>query len=103
MKRGLLLFDSMSAKGAITGEEAFTLYDTYGFPFDLTALIAEERSISIDAEGFRLAMEQQKERARSAQKKKLFSLLKTVHMQKPTFLALNCLTILKSSPQTSLP
>ncbi len=71
LERGLLLFDSMSAKGAITGEEAFTLYDTYGFPFDLTALIAEERSISIDAEGFRLAMEQQKERARSAQKKEV--------------------------------
>ena len=71
LERGLQLFDSMSAKGTITGEEAFTLYDTYGFPYDLTALIAEERSIPIDAEGFRKAMEQQKERARSAQKKEV--------------------------------
>ena len=71
LERGLQLFEKMSEKGSITGEEAFTLYDTYGFPFDLTALIAEERNISIDKAGFDSSMNQQKERARSSQKKEV--------------------------------
>jgi alanyl-tRNA synthetase len=71
LERGLQLFEKMSEKGSITGEEAFTLYDTYGFPFDLTALIAEERKISIDKAGFDSSMNQQKERARSSQKKEV--------------------------------
>ena len=71
LERGLHLFEKMSAKGSISGEEAFTLYDTYGFPFDLTALIAEERKISIDKSGFDSCMDQQKERARSSQKKEV--------------------------------
>lgn len=71
LERGLQLFDKMSAKGSITGEEAFSLYDTYGFPFDLTALIAEERKISIDKAGFDACMTEQKDRARSSQKKEV--------------------------------
>ena len=50
----------------IPGETVFKLYDTYGFPVDLTADIARERGLSIDEAGFEAAMEQQRERARSA-------------------------------------
>jgi len=50
----------------IPGEVAFTLYDTYGFPFDLTNDIARERGLSIDAEGYEQAMAAQRARARAA-------------------------------------
>lgn len=50
----------------LSGEDAFKLYDTYGFPLELTKEIAEEKGISVDVEGFKKAMTEQKERARSA-------------------------------------
>jgi alanyl-tRNA synthetase len=53
---------------AIRGEDVFKLYDTYGFPADLTALIAREEGLSIDAQSFRALMEEQKERARASWK-----------------------------------
>lgn len=52
----------------LTGKQAFTLYDTYGFPLELTIEMAEEHSFSVDTEGFKQEMEAQKERARSARK-----------------------------------
>ena len=52
--------------GQIPGEAVFKLYDTYGFPTDLTADIARERGLSLDMDGFERAMERQKERARAA-------------------------------------
>jgi alanyl-tRNA synthetase len=52
----------------IPGEVVFKLYDTYGFPVDLTADIARERNLNIDRDGFEAAMEAQRERARSAGK-----------------------------------
>ncbi|NMA01959.1 MAG: alanine--tRNA ligase [Clostridia bacterium] len=52
----------------ISGQEAFTLYDTYGFPIDLTQDIAEEHGLTVDEAGFNQAMEEQRQRARSAQK-----------------------------------
>ncbi|MBO2533108.1 MAG: alanine--tRNA ligase [Thermoactinomycetaceae bacterium] len=55
-------------RSVITGEEAFRLYDTYGFPIDLTEDFARERGLTVDREGFERAMEDQRERARSARK-----------------------------------
>ena len=52
----------------ISGKEAFTLYDTFGFPVDLTNILAEERGLSVDMDGFNKAMEEQKERARQSSK-----------------------------------
>lgn len=54
----------------LSGHDAFTLYDTYGFPFDLTEDIAEEHSLTVDKEGFNIAMEEQRKRARSARQAK---------------------------------
>ena len=85
LERGLQLFDKMSAKGTITGEESFLLYDTYGFPFDLTALIASERAITIDQKAFESCMEEQKERARSSQKKEVITTSENNSISKTRF------------------
>ena len=58
----------------VSGEDAFRLYDTYGFPFDLTELMARERGLTVDKEGFEKLMEAQRARARAAQKKEVISL-----------------------------
>jgi len=55
-------------------EYAFTLYDTYGFPLDLTELMARERGLTVDKDGFEALMEEQRARARAAQKKEVISL-----------------------------
>ena len=56
------------------GAAAFELYDTYGFPLDLTELMARERGLTVDKEGFEKLMEEQRARARAAQKKEVISL-----------------------------
>jgi alanyl-tRNA synthetase len=65
---GLRRLDEIFASGArsIQGEEAFRLYDTFGFPIDLTGIIAEERGVTVDLEGFERALEQQRTRSRTA-------------------------------------
>jgi alanyl-tRNA synthetase len=58
----------------VTGFFAFKLYDTYGFPLDLTELMARERGLTVDVAGFNKLMEEQRARARAAQKKEVISL-----------------------------
>jgi alanyl-tRNA synthetase len=60
----------------VTGVFAFKLYDTYGFPLDLTELMARERGLTVDKEGFEKLMDEQRARARAAQKKEVISLSK---------------------------
>ena len=57
-----------SGKKELSGEDAFKLYDTYGFPLDLTKEILEEENLGIDEEGFKACMEEQRVKARSARK-----------------------------------
>ncbi|TBR38985.1 MULTISPECIES: alanine--tRNA ligase [Dyella] len=68
LEHGMRVFDEVASRAGtvIPGEDAFRLYDTYGFPVDLTADIARERGMSVDMAGFDQAMEQQRERARGA-------------------------------------
>jgi len=74
LDKGLALFESEAAKGSgISGEVAFRLYDEQGFPLDLTELLARERGLSVDQAGFETLMEQQRARARAAQKKEIIS------------------------------
>ncbi len=68
---GMKIFDDVAAKvsdGVIPGVDAFRLYDTYGFPVDLTADIARERDMTVDMDGFNAAMDNQRETARAAGK-----------------------------------
>ncbi|MCH5272552.1 MAG: alanine--tRNA ligase [Lachnospiraceae bacterium] len=70
--QGLSILSEMEAEAAakggrtLSGEDAFKLYDTYGFPIDLTEEILEEKGFTVDMDGFRRAMEVQKETARNA-------------------------------------
>ena len=69
LDQGLLLLDTIlkaTIGKVVDGAKAFELYDTYGFPYDLTALIASERGFSVDEAGFSASMEEQKSRSRAA-------------------------------------
>ncbi len=74
LDKGLSLFDDLKnklqaeKKTQIAGEDAFKLYDTYGFPLDLTEILAEEHNLTVDSDGFEKAMEAQRSRARKAGK-----------------------------------
>jgi len=66
LENGLRRFANLTAKdGVIAGDEAFELYDTFGFPIDLTRLMAEEKGWSVNEKGFEKAMQAQKERGRA--------------------------------------
>lgn len=65
--QGIELFNEMTeGKDKLSGEDAFKLHDTYGFPIDLTQLMAREQGIEVDVEGFEKHMQEQKDRARAA-------------------------------------
>jgi alanyl-tRNA synthetase len=80
LDRGIEMFEKEAAGKAshashqISGEFAFQLYDTYGFPLDLTELMARERGLKVDVAGFNKLMDEQKTRARAAQKKQIIEL-----------------------------
>ncbi len=74
LDRGLQLFEKAASNGStISGEDAFTLYDTYGFPLDLTQLLATEKDLTIDLATFDKKMEEQRNRARASQQKTVIS------------------------------
>lgn len=72
LETGIRLLDDLVSKAKaagkteISGDNAFTLYDTFGFPFDLTSLILREKGLTVDEVGFSAEMEKQKERSRNA-------------------------------------
>ena len=69
LDRGLQLFnEAVDRGGRISGEDAFKLYDTYGFPIDLTMQMAQERTLAVDEDDFHQRMEQARQRARDAAK-----------------------------------
>ncbi len=72
LDRGLEIFASAAEKakaaGVISGDDAFQLYDTFGFPLDLTQLMAREQNLKVDTVGFEKLMDEQRQRARAAQK-----------------------------------
>ncbi|MCE5186028.1 MAG: alanine--tRNA ligase, partial [Planctomycetaceae bacterium] len=71
LDRGLEIFAGAAQRAKhkkISGEDAFQLYDTYGFPLDLTQLMAREQGLSVDTDEFERLMQQQRQRARAAQK-----------------------------------
>lgn len=84
LDKGIELFTAEAQKqGGISGEFAFRLYDEQGFPLDLTELMARERGLKVDTEGFEKLMEQQRARARAAQKKQVIE-LSEVETKEPT-------------------
>ncbi len=66
---GLSMLEDLTRDGGmLTAQDAFKLYDTYGFPFDLTKDILAEKNMTVDEEGFKALMEQQRQRARDSRK-----------------------------------
>jgi alanyl-tRNA synthetase len=64
LDRGMRLFDEVATGAGISGEDAFKLHDTYGFPLELTRELALERGLAVDEDGFARLMEEQRERSR---------------------------------------
>ena len=87
LDRGIEIFAGAAERAqkskdkVITGHDAFQLYDTYGFPLDLTQLMAQERSLKVDTAKFSELMEQQRQRARAASSKGLLSIMDKVSGQ----------------------
>jgi alanyl-tRNA synthetase len=88
LERGLLLLEDYFANkdcgGVLSGEAAFVLYDTYGFPIDLTQIIAEERGFTVDIVGFEAEMQRQRERARASQQKTVVEVSDSSEATSPT-------------------
>ena len=85
LDRGLQLLDHITVtEGSISGEQAFILYDTYGFPLDLTQLIARERNMPVDEKGFEVEMNKQRERARNAQTREVISVSDAAEVEHAT-------------------
>lgn len=92
LDRGMILLEEMLQKSKhteLSGKDAFLLYDTYGFPFDLTQLIAAERGIKVNEELFLEELEKQRERARLSQKKVDISICSEEKGQQNEFIGYN--------------
>ena len=77
LDKGIEVFTDLvtsEKQSQLSGASAFKLYDTYGFPLDLTELMARERGLTVDAAGFEVEMEKQRDRARRSQKKQVIEL-----------------------------
>jgi alanyl-tRNA synthetase len=94
LDRGLELFEDYARQArentsgggaAFSGDWAFTLYDTYGFPLDLTELMARERGLTVDVAGFNRLMDEQRDRARKAQKRQVIELSQVETTQSTVF------------------
>ena len=87
LDRGIDLFEREAADAKeISAAFAFRLYDEQGFPLDLTQLMARERGLTVDTDGFEELMEQQRERARKAQKKSVIEVADTAEQPATNFL-----------------
>lgn len=89
LERGLKRIEALTA---ISGEQAFELYDTFGFPFDLTCLIARERGIRVEESGFVAEMEKQKTRSKAAATKETGDWILVGDDAKPEFVGYDQLT-----------
>lgn len=97
LDRGIKLMDEYMARHAgekvIPGTDAFVLYDTYGFPVDLTELIATENGFTVDMDGFHAELEKQKERARHATANEFGDWVVYKEGEAEEFLGYDCLEI----------
>jgi alanyl-tRNA synthetase len=86
IERGLLMLDKIFAANPaqVSGEDAFALYDTHGFPLDLTQIIAAERGITVDTAGFQREMSVQRERARAARQTSVIRVSEGEDGRRPT-------------------
>ena len=88
LAKGIARFDEYVArnagKGVVDGGFAFELFDTYGFPIDLTQLLAAEQGLSVDMDGFHLGLRQQKERSRAAAAVSTDDWVELIHQDTPT-------------------
>jgi len=113
LDRGIELFreeaKKLRGKKELTGDFAFKLYDTYGFPLDLTQLMAREAGLLVDASGFEKLMSEQRDRARSAQKKEIISVSTLATEAKTEFVGFDVdatkskvIEVLKDEKQTAV-
>ncbi|HEY5745825.1 MAG TPA: alanine--tRNA ligase [Chryseolinea sp.] len=89
LEKGLKRIESIEGElvnNALTGAQAFELYDTFGFPLDLTSLIARERGFSVDEDGFKVEMEKQKSRSKADAAKETGDWVLVGDDQKPEFI-----------------
>jgi alanyl-tRNA synthetase len=96
LERGLQIFTKAAGAGAVSGATAFELYDTYGFPLDMTQLLAAERGLAVDATEFERLMEEQRKRGQASTKKVIVVAATegdtSVDLQATKFLGYNQLT-----------
>ncbi|HJN38287.1 MAG TPA: alanine--tRNA ligase [Gammaproteobacteria bacterium] len=89
IEQGMLWFDKYMQElttDTLSGDKVFKLYDTYGFPIDLTAMMAKERDVDIDEEGFQKCLQDQKSRSQKSQKFKTVELESYRHLPESEFL-----------------